>query len=212
MSPHPRWQEEPTATGQAAPPPQKGWQQGGFHHSSPPSPCSRPGCPGPAGKQLENNHFPHLSACFCLLGIWWLSYGFFYYFYFSHMFRVGQEGSNLSFPYFFLNFKILSNYFPLPEPFLGFIYIPIIHYSIPDLDGDTWLTRSKVDPVQPVCQTKPLIHQPKSFYRRVMKESRTVCHSFLPMSLLTLETKTLLCLSAPPLPHPHEFSSWHSPA
>lgn len=140
--------------------------------------------------------------------------GFLYYFYFSHMFRMGQKGGDFFFPniFFFFNFKILSNYFPLPEPFFEFIYIPIIHNSIPDLDGDTWLTRSKVDPAQPVCQTKPLIHQPKSFYRRVMKESRTVCHSFLPMSLLTLETKTLLCLSAPPLPHPHEFSSWHSPA
>lgn len=66
--------------------------------------------------------------------------------------------------------------------------------------------------MQPVCQTKPLIHQLKSFHCRVMKESRTVFHSFLPMSLLTPETKTLLCLSAPPLPHPREFSSWHSPA
>lgn len=107
---------------------------------------------------------------------------------------------------------MLSYHCPLPEPFSGFIYIPIIHNSAPDLDSDTWLTRSKVDPVQHVCQTKPLIHQLKSFYCRVTKESRTVFHSFLPMCLLTLETKTLLCLSTPPLPHPREFSSWHSPA
>lgn len=96
--------------------------------------------------------------------------------------------------------QMLSYHCPLPEPFSGFIYIPIIHNSAPDLDGDTWLTRSKVDPVQHVCQTMSLIHQLKSFYCRVTKESRTVFHSSLPMSLLTLETKTLMLVNSSSFP------------
>jgi len=183
---------------------------------SPPSPRSRSGrlwegwsCRKTSRKRPLCPSLGLFWVGFLCLELWGFLFWFLHYFYFSHVFGRGRS---VFYVYNFFYFKILSKHFPLPEPFFGFIYIPIIHNSIPDLDSDTWLTRSKVDPVQPVCQTKPLIHQLKSFHCRVMKESRTVFHSFLPMSLLTPETKTLLGLSAPPLPHPREFSSWHSPA
>lgn len=180
------------------------------HHRLPGADLDAFGKSSHAGKHLESNCFSPPPSAYFFVYLWGLRVCVF-------ILAMCLEGHMKGVIYIYIHiyihthiytyiiffyFKILSNHFPVPEAFSGFIYIPIIHNSIPNLDGDTCLTQSKVDPMQPVCQTKPLIHQLKSFYCRVMKESRTVFHSFLPMSLLTLETKTLLTLvsssSSPP--------------